>query len=101
MIIICHLIDSWISTIKLIENQFYNISEDIKHAQLNWVQLIIKHFNMITTNTFLQIFGLVAFIEQKENENNANLCKIHVGLYNASAHSDQRRRIVKANMDFT
>ena len=25
---------------------------------------------------FLQIFGLVAFIEQKENDNNDNLCKI-------------------------
>ena len=38
------------------------------------------------TNTlFFQIFGFVAFIEQKENENNDNLRKIHVGLYNASA----------------
>ena len=36
---------------------------------------------------FLQIFGLVAFIEQKENDNNDNLhvCKIHGGLYIASA----------------
>ena len=33
----------------------------------------------------LQIFGLVAFIEQKENENNENLYKIHGGLYIASA----------------
>ena len=29
---------------------------------------------------FLQIFGLVAFAEQKENDNNDNLCKIHGGL---------------------
>ena len=34
---------------------------------------------------FLQIFSLVAFIEQKENDNNDNLCKIHGGLYIASA----------------
>ena len=34
---------------------------------------------------FLQIFGLVAFIEQKENDNNDNLCKINGGLYIASA----------------
>ena len=34
---------------------------------------------------FLQIFGLVAFIEQKENDNNDNFCKIHRGLYIASA----------------
>ena len=27
------------------------------------------------------MFGLVAFIEQKENDNNDNLCKIHGGLY--------------------
>ena len=27
---------------------------------------------------FLQIFGLVAFIEQKENNNNDNLCKIKI-----------------------
>ena len=40
----------------------------------------------------MQIFGLVAFIEQKENDNNDNLCKIHVGLYNG---------LVKANMDLT
>ena len=33
---------------------------------------------------FSQIFCLVAFIEQKENDNNDNLSKIHVGLYNAS-----------------
>ena len=33
----------------------------------------------------MQIFGLVAFIEQKENDNNDNLRKIHGGLYNASA----------------
>ena len=33
----------------------------------------------------LQLFGLVAFIEQKENDNNDNLCKIHGGLYIASA----------------
>ena len=31
------------------------------------------------------MFGLVAFIEQKENDNNDNLCKIHGGLYIASA----------------
>ena len=31
------------------------------------------------------MFGLVAFIEQKENDNNDNLCKINGGLYNASA----------------
>ena len=37
---------------------------------------------------FLQIFGLVAFIEQKENDNNDNLCKIHVGLCIASALID-------------
>ena len=33
----------------------------------------------------MQIFGLVAFIKQKENDNNDNLCKIHGGLYIASA----------------
>ena len=33
----------------------------------------------------MQIFGLVDFIEQKENDNNDNLCKIHGGLYIASA----------------
>ena len=33
---------------------------------------------------FLQIFGLVALIEQYENDNNDNLCKIHGGLYIAS-----------------
>ena len=35
----------------------------------------------------MQIFGLVAFIEQKEYDNNDNLCKIHGGLkiYIASA----------------
>ena len=33
----------------------------------------------------MQIFGLVAFIEQKENDNNDNLCKIHGDLYIASA----------------
>ena len=32
----------------------------------------------------MQIFGLVAFIKQKENDNNDNLCKIHGGLYIAS-----------------
>ena len=37
---------------------------------------------------FLQIFGLVAFIEQKENDNNDNLCKIHGGLYIALALTD-------------
>ena len=37
--------------------------------------------NAIKSNTLLQIFGLVAFIEQKENDNNDNLCKIHGGLY--------------------
>ena len=31
------------------------------------------------------MFGLVAFIKQKENDNNDNLCKIHGGLYIASA----------------
>ena len=34
----------------------------------------------------MQIFGLVAFIEQKENDNNDNLCNIHGGLYIASAN---------------
>ena len=33
----------------------------------------------------MQILGLVAFIEQKENDNNDNLCKIHGVLYIASA----------------
>ena len=33
----------------------------------------------------MQIFGLVAFIKQKENDNNDNLCKIHGGHYIASA----------------
>ena len=37
------------------------------------------------TNTFLQIFGPVAFIEQHKNDKNDNLCKIHVGLSIASA----------------
>ena len=36
-------------------------------------------------HSFFQIFGLVAFIEQKENNNNDNLFKIHGGLYIASA----------------
>ena len=31
------------------------------------------------------MFGLVAFIEQKENDNSYNLCKIHGDLYIASA----------------
>ena len=31
------------------------------------------------------MFGLMAFIEQKENDNNNNLRKIHVDLYNGSA----------------
>ena len=31
------------------------------------------------------MFGLVAFIEQKEHDNNDNLCKIHFGLYTSSA----------------
>ena len=39
---------------------------------------------MIKTKLFLQIFGLVAFIEQKENDNNDNICKVHGDLYNAS-----------------
>ena len=30
--------------------------------------------NAIETNSLLQIFGLVAFIEQKDNDNNDNLC---------------------------
>ena len=34
---------------------------------------------------FLQIFGLMAFIKQKEINNNDNLCKIHGGLYIAWA----------------
>ena len=33
------------------------------------------------------MFGLVAFIEQKENDNYGNLCKIYVGLYIALALS--------------
>ena len=33
----------------------------------------------------MQIFGLVAFIEQIENDSNDNLYKIHGGLYIASA----------------
>ena len=41
------------------------------------------YIKTIATNTFLPIFGLVAFIKQKENDNNNNLSKIHVGLYNA------------------
>ena len=42
--------------------------------------------NYITIKTlFSQIFGLVIFIEQKENDNNDNLCKIHGGLYIALA----------------
>ena len=45
----------------------------------NWL------LNAIKTNTLLQIFGLVAFIKQNENDNNDNLCKIHGGLYIASA----------------
>ena len=40
---------------------------------------------VIQQTLFLQIFGLVAFIEQKENDNNDNLCKIHGELYIASA----------------
>ena len=35
----------------------------------------------------MQIFSLMVFIEQKENDNNDNLCKIHGGLYIASALS--------------
>ena len=41
--------------------------------------------NTIKKTLFLQIFGPVAFVEQKENDNNDNLCKIHVGLYIALA----------------
>ena len=41
----------------------------------------------------------MAFFEQKENNNNDNLCKIHVGLYNTSALIC--RSSVKANVDFT
>ena len=37
------------------------------------------------TNTILQIFVLMTFIEKKPNNYNDNLCKIHVGLNNASA----------------
>ena len=33
----------------------------------------------------MQIFGLVTLIEQNENDNNDNLCEIHIGLYTASA----------------
>ena len=33
----------------------------------------------------MQIFSIVAFIKQKENDNNDNLCKIHDGLYIALA----------------
>ena len=50
---------------------------------------------------FLQIFGLLAFIEQKENDRNDNLCKIHGGLYIASALNTKCRSNVKATMDFT
>ena len=35
-------------------------------------------------NLFLQIFCSLAFIEQKVNDSNDNLCKIRVGLYIAS-----------------
>ena len=40
----------------------------------------------------------MAFIEQKENDNNDNLCKIYVGVYIASGLFKSN---VKANMDFT
>ena len=52
---------------------------------------------------FLQIFGLVAFIEQRENNNNDNLCKIYEGLYIASAlmKTTNNDVIVKATMDST
>ena len=33
---------------------------------------------------FLQIFGPVVFIEQKENDNHENLSKIYVDIYIAS-----------------
>ena len=41
--------------------------------------------NSIKTNTLFENYLLVAFIEQKENDNNDNQCKIHGGLYIASA----------------
>ena len=34
---------------------------------------------------FLQIFGLMAIIDQNENDNNDNLCKVHGDLYIALA----------------
>ena len=37
------------------------------------------------TQTFLQIFGHVAFIKQKENDHDDNVCKINVDIYNALA----------------
>ena len=42
-------------------------------------------FDTITKTLFLKFFGLVAFVEQKENDNKDNLLKIQVGRYNASA----------------
>ena len=42
-----------------------------------WFQLflLLDHFqNTIKQTFFLQTFCLVAFIEQKENDNNDNLC---------------------------
>ena len=50
----------------------------------------ILHREMITQQKqtlFLQIFSHAAFIEQKEHDNNDNLCKIHVDLYIASVLS--------------
>ena len=45
----------------------------------------IQGYNTIQTNTLFANFRPRGLIEQKENDNNDNLCKIHGGLYIASA----------------
>ena len=57
-------------------------SDDVVRGRYNaWLVLKVQ----LKQTLFLQIFGFVALIEQKEKDKNDNLCKIHGGLYIASA----------------
>ena len=66
------------------------ISKYLKHSTQKMYSIILyyKVLNVSLEYSLGQIFGLVAFIEQKENDNNDNLCKIHVGLYVALQFSE-------------
>ena len=55
----------------------------LQHSVWKYFDSLVRH--TIKQTLFLQIFGLVAFIEQKENDNNDNLYKIHGSLNIASA----------------